>query len=236
MRSSAWHWMVTAMDSRAAIGCSGDSEADAFFRLFGDSDGDRDVDNLDFARLRGTYNKPSERPGVSGVLQLQRRWRGRCAGPGGLPSPTSHPARSARARRSRLDRAGADGQPDDDRRRGHGADRSVCGRSGRHQRDDRRWHACTGRRAGQGHRPGRPEHQPRGEHRAAARGSPETASVQDVRVAKECSPTPASSPTLRVGCLEDTTVPTLESRAANGTGETEPIRQTSALPPTSRGA
>jgi autotransporter-associated beta strand protein len=40
----------------------GNQLADAFFRLFGDSDGDRDVDNLDFARFRGSYNKPSSDP------------------------------------------------------------------------------------------------------------------------------------------------------------------------------
>jgi hypothetical protein len=35
----------------------GDRLFDAFFRFFGDSDGDRDVDNLDFARFRNSYNK-----------------------------------------------------------------------------------------------------------------------------------------------------------------------------------
>jgi hypothetical protein len=34
----------------------GDQLCDAFFRFFGDSDGDRDVDNLDFARFRNSYN------------------------------------------------------------------------------------------------------------------------------------------------------------------------------------
>ena len=33
----------------------GDEEADNFFRHFGDSDGDRDVDNLDFLRFRQTF-------------------------------------------------------------------------------------------------------------------------------------------------------------------------------------
>ncbi|HUT90108.1 MAG TPA: N-acetylmuramoyl-L-alanine amidase [Thermoguttaceae bacterium] len=35
----------------------GDQATDALFRLFGDSDGDRDVDNLDFLWLRSTYCK-----------------------------------------------------------------------------------------------------------------------------------------------------------------------------------
>jgi hypothetical protein len=35
---------------------------DAFFRFFGDSDGDRDVDNLDFARFRSSYNKQAGDP------------------------------------------------------------------------------------------------------------------------------------------------------------------------------
>lgn len=35
----------------------GNLASDAFFRLYGDSDGDRDVDNLDFARFRATMGK-----------------------------------------------------------------------------------------------------------------------------------------------------------------------------------
>jgi hypothetical protein len=37
----------------------GHPASNAFFRLYGDSDGDRDVDNLDFARFRTTMNKRS---------------------------------------------------------------------------------------------------------------------------------------------------------------------------------
>jgi hypothetical protein len=37
----------------------GAEQADAFFRFFGDSDGDRDVDNLDYFRLRGSYGQLS---------------------------------------------------------------------------------------------------------------------------------------------------------------------------------
>ena len=35
----------------------GAQRVDNFFRLYGDSDGDRDVDNLDYARFRTTFNK-----------------------------------------------------------------------------------------------------------------------------------------------------------------------------------
>ena len=35
----------------------GAQRIDNFFRLYGDSDGDRDVDNLDYARFRTTFNK-----------------------------------------------------------------------------------------------------------------------------------------------------------------------------------
>ena len=38
----------------------GDQESDGFFRLFGDSDGDRDVDNVDLARFLNTYRESSE--------------------------------------------------------------------------------------------------------------------------------------------------------------------------------
>ncbi len=35
----------------------GAEEVDSFFRFFGDCDGDRDVDNLDYFQLRGTYRQ-----------------------------------------------------------------------------------------------------------------------------------------------------------------------------------
>ncbi|MDB4623711.1 Ig-like domain-containing protein, partial [bacterium] len=38
----------------------GDQESDGFFRLFGDSDGDRDVDNVDLVRFLNTYRESSE--------------------------------------------------------------------------------------------------------------------------------------------------------------------------------
>ena len=38
----------------------GDQESDGFFRLFGDSDGDRDVDNVDLARFLNTYRESSD--------------------------------------------------------------------------------------------------------------------------------------------------------------------------------
>lgn len=37
----------------------GDVAADAFFRRFGDSDGDRDVDGQDYGRFGLTFLKPS---------------------------------------------------------------------------------------------------------------------------------------------------------------------------------
>ncbi len=40
----------------------GAAQADNFFRLFGDSDGDRDVDNLDYFRLRGALGHTSDSP------------------------------------------------------------------------------------------------------------------------------------------------------------------------------
>jgi autotransporter-associated beta strand protein len=46
----------------------GNQASDGFFRFFGDSDGDRDVDNLDFARFRGSYNKPSTDPAYLGYF------------------------------------------------------------------------------------------------------------------------------------------------------------------------
>lgn len=42
---------------------TGGDRTDLFFTFFGDSDGDRDVDNLDFFRFQGTYNKRSGDPG-----------------------------------------------------------------------------------------------------------------------------------------------------------------------------
>jgi hypothetical protein len=38
----------------------GADEADKFFRFFGDSDGDRDVDSLDYLRIRGVLNQPAK--------------------------------------------------------------------------------------------------------------------------------------------------------------------------------
>ena len=38
----------------------GNQESDGFFRLYGDSDGDRDVDNVDLARFLNTYRESSD--------------------------------------------------------------------------------------------------------------------------------------------------------------------------------
>jgi ELWxxDGT repeat protein len=50
----------------------GETAADAFFRLFGDTDGDRDVDNMDAARLRGTMNKTAAQTGYLWFLDYNK--------------------------------------------------------------------------------------------------------------------------------------------------------------------
>ena len=51
---------------------------DAFFRLFGDTDGDRDVDGLDLLRLRGTYNKHLGDPGYLWYLDWNQDHKVNC--------------------------------------------------------------------------------------------------------------------------------------------------------------
>ncbi len=49
----------------------GAAAADRFFRLFGDSDGDRDVDNIDFARLRTTIDMPAAMVGFLAYFDFE---------------------------------------------------------------------------------------------------------------------------------------------------------------------
>lgn len=49
-------------------GVFGGDRVDAFFRLFGDTDGDGDVDNLDYFRLQSTYGKKAGDPGYIAFL------------------------------------------------------------------------------------------------------------------------------------------------------------------------
>ena len=56
-------------------GNGGGDRVDAFFRLFGDSDGDRDVDLLRPGTLPQHVRPPAGRPALPVVLRLQRRRR-----------------------------------------------------------------------------------------------------------------------------------------------------------------
>ena len=49
----------------------GDSEADAFFRLFGDSDGDRNVDGTDYGLFGLTFLKRSGQSGFNPLLDFE---------------------------------------------------------------------------------------------------------------------------------------------------------------------
>ena len=49
-------------------GVLGSDRVDAFFRLFGDADGDADVDNLDLYRFKVTYSDPVTNLESLGVL------------------------------------------------------------------------------------------------------------------------------------------------------------------------
>ena len=46
----------------------GETESDGFFRLFGDSDGDRDVDGQDFGRFALTLQKAAGQPEFNAAL------------------------------------------------------------------------------------------------------------------------------------------------------------------------
>ena len=48
----------------------GNQQVDAFFRLFGDIDGDRDVDNMDFARFRLAQNTRSSDAGYQAAFDF----------------------------------------------------------------------------------------------------------------------------------------------------------------------
>jgi hypothetical protein len=50
----------------------GAAQADNFFRLFGDSDGDRDVDNLDYFRFRGALGQVSDSPRYLGYFDYDQ--------------------------------------------------------------------------------------------------------------------------------------------------------------------
>ena len=50
----------------------GANEADKFFRFFGDSDGDRDVDNTDYFRLRGSLNQTAASSKYLGFFDFDR--------------------------------------------------------------------------------------------------------------------------------------------------------------------
>jgi len=54
---SAWGMTLLGDGSPNGDFCFGDQAVDGFFRLFGDSDGDRDVDTLDYTWIRSTYLK-----------------------------------------------------------------------------------------------------------------------------------------------------------------------------------
>jgi hypothetical protein len=56
-------------------GNGGDNRVDAFFRLFGDTDGDRDVDNLDFLRFRGTFGLSAGQAGFLWYLDFNNDGR-----------------------------------------------------------------------------------------------------------------------------------------------------------------
>ena len=51
-------------------GAAGGDRSDAFFRLFGDSDGDRDVDRLDLGRFLSTFGLRAEDPGFLSYMDF----------------------------------------------------------------------------------------------------------------------------------------------------------------------
>ena len=68
-------------------GNGGGDRADAFFRLFGDSDGDRDVDWLDRDRFRSAFEKSDGDTGLPLVSRLRRRRRRGRPGQWAIQSP-----------------------------------------------------------------------------------------------------------------------------------------------------
>ena len=61
--------MGQAVDADAD-GVLGGDRVDAFFRLFGDTDGDGDVDNLDLYRFKVAYSDPAAHPEYLGVFDF----------------------------------------------------------------------------------------------------------------------------------------------------------------------
>jgi hypothetical protein len=75
-------------------GTAGGDRADAFFRLYGDSDGDRDVDLLDLGRFLSTVGRRQGDSHYLGYFRLQCRRVHRPDRRGGLRSPAGPQAKS----------------------------------------------------------------------------------------------------------------------------------------------
>jgi Dockerin type I domain len=71
MDSSKIHDATGGLLDGDGDGLSGGARAaDAFFRLFGDSDGDRDVDNLDLFRFRQSFGLTSSDAGYKSYFDF----------------------------------------------------------------------------------------------------------------------------------------------------------------------